>query len=82
VLKENVSQAELKTTNLSTDLLKTRVNNTDFMNVLLSEQYPILKQLSLKVNDRSSLSDKHLNDGMRVASAKYIPNYNKPAEEI
>ena len=82
VFKENVCQAEIKNSDLSTDLLKTRVNNTDFMNVLLSEQYPILKQLSLKVNDRSSLTDKHLNDSMRVASAKYIPNYTKLAEEI
>jgi hypothetical protein len=32
-----------------------------------SEQYPILKQLSLKVKDRSSLNDKHLNDCVTVA---------------
>jgi len=67
VFKENVSQAELEITDLPTDLsLKTRVNDTDFMNVLLFEQYPVLKQLSLKV-DRSSLNDKHLNDCIRVA---------------
>jgi len=83
VFNENVRQAELKITDLPADSsLKTRVNDTDFMNVLLSEQYPILKQLSLKVKDRSSLTDKHLNDSMRIARAKYIPNYDKLAEEI
>jgi hypothetical protein len=83
VFKENVSQAEFQITDFPSDLsLKTRVNNPEFMNILLSEQYPILKQLSLKVKDRSSLTDKHLNDCMRVAIAKYIPNYNKLAEEM
>ena len=83
VFKENVSQAELEITDLPTDLsLKTRMNDTDFMNVLLSKQYSVLKQLSLKVKDRSSLTEEYLNVCMRVASNKYVPNYNKLANEI
>jgi len=31
---------------------------------------------------RSSLTDKHLNDGMRVAITKYTPNYNELAKEM
>jgi hypothetical protein len=36
----------------------------------------------LKSKYRSSLTDKHLNDYMRVAITKYTANYNKLAVEI
>jgi hypothetical protein len=36
----------------------------------------------LKSKYRSSLTDKHLNDCMRVSITKYTPNYNKLAEEM
>jgi hypothetical protein len=36
----------------------------------------------LKSKYRSSLSDKHLNDYVRVALTKYTTNYNKLAEEM
>jgi hypothetical protein len=104
VFKENVSELELEIINLQTDLLKTRLNDTNFWNLVPSEQCPFLKRVSLKVNAsfgftylnesgfptmkilkskyRSSLTDKHLNDCMRVALTKYTPNYNKLAEEM
>jgi hypothetical protein len=105
LFKENVSEPELEIINLQTDLsFKTRVNNTNFWNLVLSAQCPILKRVSLKVSAcfsstylsksgfstmkipkskyRSSLSDKHLNDCMRVTVTKYTPNYNKLAEEM
>jgi hypothetical protein len=36
----------------------------------------------LKSKYRSSLTNKHLNDSMRVAFTKYTPNCNKLAEEM
>lgn len=45
VFKENVNKVELDVINFHTDLsLKTRANNVDFWNMLMSAQYPILKQ--------------------------------------
>jgi hypothetical protein len=49
VFKENVSELEIF--NLQTDLLlKTKVNDTNFWNLVPSAQCPILKQVSLKVS--------------------------------
>jgi hypothetical protein len=75
-----------------------------FRNVVPSEQYPILKRVSLNLNAcfgsadlsesgfsaikilksqyRSSLTDKHLNDCMRVTITKCTPNHKKLAEEL
>jgi hypothetical protein len=50
VFKENVSELELEIINLQTDLLKTRVIDTDFQNLVLLSQCPVLKWVSLKVN--------------------------------
>jgi hypothetical protein len=36
----------------------------------------------LKSKYRSSLTDKHLNDCMKVAITKYTPNCNKLGEEM
>jgi len=50
LFKENVNELELEI-NLQTDLsLKTRVNDTDFWNLVPSAQCPILELVSLKVN--------------------------------
>jgi len=44
VFKENMNKVELDVINFHTDLLlKTRANNIDFWNLLMSEQYSILK---------------------------------------
>jgi hypothetical protein len=51
VFKENVSELEHEIINLHTGLsLKTRLNDTNFWNLVPSAQCPILKQMSLKVN--------------------------------
>jgi hypothetical protein len=45
-VKENVGKLELEVINLQTDLsLKTSVNNTDFWNLAMSAQWPLLKQV-------------------------------------
>jgi len=50
VFKENVNKVELDVTNFHTDLsLKTRANNIDFWNLLLSAQYHILKQVDCMI---------------------------------
>jgi hypothetical protein len=50
VFKENVNKVELDVINFHTDLsLKTRANNTDFWNLLMSAQYPILKQVDCMI---------------------------------
>jgi hypothetical protein len=50
MFKENVSGLQLEIIiNLQTDLsLKTRVNDTNFWNLVLAAQCPILKVVSLK----------------------------------
>jgi hypothetical protein len=51
VFKENVSELEPEIIDLQTDLsLKTRVDVTDFWNLVPSAQCPILKRVSLKVS--------------------------------
>jgi len=46
VFKENVSELELEIINLQTDLsLKTRLNDTNFWNLMPSTQCPILKRV-------------------------------------
>jgi len=50
VFKENVNKVELDVINFHTDLsLKTRANNIDFWNLLLSAQYLILKQVDCMI---------------------------------
>lgn len=50
VFKENVNKVELDVINFHTDLsLKTRSNNIDFWNFLMSAQYPILKQVDCMI---------------------------------
>jgi hypothetical protein len=51
-----------------------------FGSAYLSESgFSIMKILKSKY--RSSITEKHLNDCMRVAITKYTPNYNKLADE-
>jgi hypothetical protein len=56
-----------------------RVTGTDLWDVVLSEQYPVVKRVSLKLTYRSSETDKHLNDCVTVATARYTPNCEKLA---
>jgi hypothetical protein len=50
VFKENVNEVELDVINFHRDLsLKTRANNIDFWNLLMSAQYPILKQVDCMI---------------------------------
>lgn len=50
VFKENMNKVELDVINFHTDLsLKTRANNIDFWNLLMSAQYPILKQVDCMI---------------------------------
>jgi hypothetical protein len=51
VFKENVSELEFDIINFQTNLsLKTRLNDTNFWNLVPSAQCPILKRVPLKVN--------------------------------
>jgi hypothetical protein len=74
VFKENVSKLELEIFNFQKDLsLKTGVNDTNFWNVVLSAQYPILKRVSLKVNAcfGSTYLSKSGFSTMKILKSKY-----------
>jgi len=69
-----VSELVPEITNLQTDLsFKRRLNDTKFWNLVLSAQCPILKRVSLKVNESfaSTYLSKSGFSTMKILKSKY-----------